>query len=440
MLRRALLLSSLLLPSVVGLGQGVPTGPQAILDQAVAPVETIPDPHSRSQSNSGMSLADLESLALRTNPTLAAAAARMTAARGRQLQAGLYPNPVAGYHATEIGNLGTAGQQGGFVAQQIVTGGKLRLDQAIVGREFAEAHFLYHAQQQRVLSDVRVRFYEALVAQQRVELTRELADIGDELVRATRTLIEQRLETENDLLQAEILADESHILLENAQNENVEAWRRLTAVLGLPELEPIRLNGSLDQGLPYLDWDQCYAMVLGNNPELLAARARVQRANIVIQRARREPIPNVDVSVSVRHHNVSSSDVANVQVGIPVPVFDKNQGNIRAAQAELVVAGNEVRHIELRLQDQLAVAYRRYVNARQQVERYSTRMVARAQRSLDLVTTGYERGQVTYLTLLTAQQTYTQVNLSYLDALRELREASSLIESQLFRDSLGVRQ
>ncbi|MCP4504862.1 MAG: TolC family protein, partial [Fuerstiella sp.] len=77
-----------------------------------------------------LSLADLESLALQRNPTLATATARMNAARGQKVQAGLYPNPSVGYHATEIGNLGTAGQQGAFISQRFITGGKLELDQA----------------------------------------------------------------------------------------------------------------------------------------------------------------------------------------------------------------------------------------------------------------------------------------------------------------------
>jgi hypothetical protein len=66
-------------------------------------------------------------------------------------------------------------------------------------------------------------------------------------------------------------------------------------------------------------------------------------------------------------------------------------------------------------------------------------MVPRAQRSLTLVTEGYETGQVKYITLLTAQQTFLQVSLSYLDSLRELRTASSIIEGRLLTDSLAER-
>lgn len=386
-----------------------------------------------------LTLADLEGIAFRNNPTLGTAAARLNVARGKRIQAGLYPNPVVGYHGVEMGLRGTSGQQGGFISQQFITGGKLNLDQAIAGKEIDEAHFRFHAQEQRVLSDVRVRFYDSLVAQRRVELTSELARIGDELVRATEKLIEGRQGTENDLLQAEIRADESHILFDNSKNEQAESWRRLAALVGVPSMQPAALHGQLDADMASFDWDTCYATVLGGNPTLNAARTRVDRARIVIQRARKDPIPNIDFWVSHRHHNVTDENVTNVQVGIPIPIFNRNQGNIRSAEAEWVAACNEFKRLELDLQDRLAVAYRRYANARQQVDRYGSRMVPRAKRSLTLVTRGYEKGQVKYLTLLTAQQTFLQVNLSYLDSLRELRTASSIIEGQLLTDSLATR-
>ena len=199
------------------------------------------------------------------------------------------------------------------------------------------------------------------------------------------------------------------------------------------------VDGELDTDLPSFDWDSCYATVLSSNPALQAARTRVARAGIVIQRARKEPIPNIDLSVSHRHHNVTDDNVTNVQVGIPIPVFNRNQGNIRSAQAEWVRACSEVKRIELDLQDRLAVTYRRFANARQQVDRYSKRMVPRAEQSLKLVAGGYEKGQVEYLTLLTAQQTYLQVNLSYLDSLRELRTAASILDGQLLSESLASR-
>ena len=364
----------------------------------------------------------------------------MEAARGRQVQVSLYPNPVVGYHATEIGNLGTAGQQGGFISQRFITGGKLRLDRAIAGKEIDEAHWLFHAQEQRVLSDVRVRFYDALVAQKRVQLTQELARIGDEVVSSSKNLLEGRQISENVLLQAEIEAEQSHILLDDAKNQNSEEWRRLAAVIGIPAMKPTPLAGKLDTDIQHYDWEDCYSLALAENPELIAAQTRVDRARISITRAHKQNIPDIDVSVSVRHHNVTNSDVANVQAGFPIPILDRNQGNILRSESKLVEAINEVKRIELDLQDRLAVAYRRYTNARQQVERYSQKMVPKAERSLKLVKDGYEKGQAEYLTLLTAQQTYVQVSLSHLESLRELRASSAVIEGQLLTGSLTKRR
>ncbi|MGY8769566.1 MAG: TolC family protein [Pirellulales bacterium] len=384
-----------------------------------------------------LTLADFEGIAFQNNPTLSAAAARIQAASGKQIQAGLYPNPVIGYHANEVGNFGTAGGQGGFVRQKIITGGKLQLDQAIAGKQVDEAHFRWHAQEQRVLSDVRIRFYETRVAQQRVQLTKELVQIGDNLVQAVNTLIANRLATENDLLQAEIRADNARILYDNAQNESLEAWRRLSAVVGVPNIEVSQLTGELGENLPNFDWDSSFAQVLTNHPELNAAKARVDQFSYAVARARKEPLPDLDVFVSVRHHNVSSDEVANIQVGIPLPIFNKNQGNIQTAQSQWIAATNNVARIELDLQDKFAVTFRRYANSQQQVNRYRERILPKAQRSLDLVTVGFEKGQVKYLTLLTAQQTFVEVSLAHLDATRELRVAEAMIDGQLLTGSLA---
>ncbi|PHS11185.1 MAG: hypothetical protein COA78_10225 [Blastopirellula sp.] len=384
-----------------------------------------------------LTLADFEGIAFQNNPTLSAAAARIQAASGKQIQAGLYPNPVIGYHANEVGNFGTAGGQGGFVRQKFITGGKLQLDQAIAGKEVDEAHFRWHAQEQRVLSDVRIRFYETLVAQHKVKLTEELVQIGDNLVKSTQTLLTNRQATENDLLQAEIRADNARILYDNAQNESLETWRRLAAVVGVPNIERSPLAGDLDENLPNFDWDTSFTQVLTNHPELNAAKARVDQFSFAVARARKEPLPDIDVFVSVRHHNVSSDEVANIQVGIPLPIFNRNQGNIQSAQSQWMAATNNVERIELDLQDRFAVTFRRYANAQQQVTRYSKRILPKAQRSLDLVTVGFKKGQVEYLTLLTSQQTFVEVSLAHLDAARELRVAAVMIDGQLLTNSLA---
>ena len=82
--------------------------------QPIIPAETVPTPPPQV-----MTLAELEQIALANNPTMNQAGARIRALQGKQLQVGLYPNPVIGYIGDEMGNEGTAGQQGGFLRQEI---------------------------------------------------------------------------------------------------------------------------------------------------------------------------------------------------------------------------------------------------------------------------------------------------------------------------------
>jgi len=381
-------------------------------------------------------LAYFEKLALENNPTLAVAWARISAARGRQIQSGLYPNPTVGYVAEDIGEEGTAGQHGGFVSQQFITGKKLQLNRAVGSREVREQRFLFQAQELRVLNDVRLRFYDVLVAQHRLALTEELVRVSGQVAGATRQLLEAQQVAESDLLQAEIEAEEAQILASNARNETDEAWRRLAAAIGLSAITQTPLSGSLDDNLPLYDWESAYATVVAQHPDLSAASARVERARLAIARARRENVPDVTVMAMAMHMDQTGDDVVGVQAGVPLPVFNKNQGRIMEACSELVAAQNDIRRIELELQERLAAAYRQYANARQQADRYRGEMIPRAQRSLDLVSLGYREGQVDFVALLTGQRTYIRVNLAYIDALAELRQAEVMIEGQLLADSL----
>jgi cobalt-zinc-cadmium efflux system outer membrane protein len=383
-----------------------------------------------------LTLADVEQLALTNNPTLTAARAQIVAARGRQVQAGLYPNTVIGYMSDEMGDDGTAGMQGGFVGQRFVTGGKLRLDRAMAARNVQEMQSTRNSQELRVLNDVRLRFYDALVAQRKVELTGKLLSISQNFTDLSQQLLDALQISQNDLLLVEIETEESQIAAENALNEQKEAWHRLTAVIGVASLEPLPLSGELASDLPVYDWDQSYAEILGSSPELAAAAARVERSRLATERARRENIPNIDLMVSVQRMNQDGDNIAGVQAGFPLPVLNRNQGNIMKADAELVAASNDVRRIELDLRDRLAIAFRRYANAKQQVDRYTDSILPRAQRSLDIVTRGYSAGQVDFLTLLTSQRTYIRTNLSYLASLAELRRAAIVIQGQLLTGSL----
>jgi len=385
-----------------------------------------------------MTLAELEEIALANNPTLVQAAMRVQAAQGQRLQAGLYPNPVVGYQAEEMGIGGSAGQHGLFLGQEFVTGGKLELRMTVAGHEVARAQHAWEVQRTRLLNDVRSAWYEVLVAQRIVNLNDRLVAIGAESVKAAEDLVAAGEVSRVDLLQAQIEADTAKIELANARHRYVAAWRRLAAVLGTPDMEPITLVGELTADMPPLTWDGALQRLLSESPQLLEAQAGVRRARCALARENAEWIPNVDVQATVRYHDEAHDTVTGLEVGLPLPLFNRNQGNIRKARAELIAAEREVERIELSLRDRLAATFERYASAENQARNYAAEILPNAKKSLDLVQAGYRQGEFDYLTLLTAQRTYFRVNLAYLESLLTYRSSRIAIEGFLL--SGGLRQ
>lgn len=386
-----------------------------------------------------MELSEFEKIARQCNPTLIQAGARVQAARAKWEQVGLYPNPFIGYQANEMNDMGQAGQQGAAFSQEIVTAGKLRRGRDVAACSLRQAECVWSAQHGRVMNDVRHAFYDVLAAQLTIELAERLVGIGQEGVRSAEQLFEAQEVSRVDVLQARIEADSARILSEKARNRYKAAWRNLAVVIGVPDMRPAPMSGEIQKGLERLTWEGSLQSILGNSPILAEARAGVSRAQARVDRELAVRIPNLDIQAGVLYDNATQYTIAEAGVGFTLPLFNRNQGNIRKAEVELTAARGEVRRVALELQQRLAVEFERYENARFQVDKYSREILPNARKTLDLVTVGYRQGEFDYVPLLTAQRTFFRVNMDYVDSLRELRAAAVSIEGYLLRDSLQQR-
>jgi outer membrane protein, heavy metal efflux system len=407
---------------------------------------TLPAPAARENIPSGapsesgpagsLTLAELEGIALANNPTIAQAAAQVRAAQGQWLQAGLRPNPIIGYQASEVGNEGRSGQQGAFISQEFVRRGKLELSRAVGSRAVAQAQQDFAAQRLRVLNDVRSEYFNVLVAQRAMELTGELAQIGRQAVDTTEKLFRNEQIAYVDVLQARIEYDTGGIAVENARNRHAAAWRRLSSHVGVPNMVPRELSGGLEPPADKLVWEETLARLLEQSPELASARAGVARARAKLERAQVEPRPNLVVQLGLQHDNHSQYTIGNIQVGVPVPLLNRNQGNVQTAFADLRNAQAEVGRVELTLRNRLASAFEIYANARNQVEKYTQDILPDARNALDLIAKGYRQQQFSFLTLLTAQRTFAQASLAYLQSLQQLGVSRVAIEGLMLTGSL----
>jgi cobalt-zinc-cadmium efflux system outer membrane protein len=385
-----------------------------------------------------LNLAALEQLALERNPTLLQAGANIEAAQGRAEQAGLYPNPTVGYAGERIGAGGTAGEmQGLFIDQTVVTAGKLRFSRAKFAQEVSQTTAQALAQQYRVLNSVRIRFNQLLALQRLIDVRSELLKVADDAVQTTEELRNVGAANEPDLLQARIEARQERVALENARTQFEAAWRQLAALVGAPELAVSRLEGDLEAAVPMPDFDAALAHLLEASPEIQVALAEIARTEIGLKREQVEPIPNVQMRLANGYDFETRRDVTSVEVGVRLPFFDKNQGNIRMAHAQVAYAQAELRRVQLSLNQRLARAYARYGTASATVQTDRKDNLPDAKKAYELYLESFRKRRAAWPQVLVAQRTYFQISVEYNEALAEMRSAEVAILGLLLVDGLN---
>lgn len=383
-------------------------------------------------------LADLEQLAMANNPSLAEARARVSAARGNWVQVGLMPNTVIGYSGQQLFSDGEAEQQGLYVEQEFVRGHKLRLNRAVASQEIRRAEQQWAAQQLRVQTDVRLCFYQILVAQQRVSVNARLVEIAEDALKTADALYQAKEVSLLDVTRARIEQQTARLQHRNALAQLDAAWSRLEAVTGKHDLPRCRLLGDLQDFDHHLDMHSVLYRIDSENPMLAAAVTNVARARWAINRELAEPIPNIDVAAVVQHDNSTENANANLQVTFPIPWLDRNQGNIARARSELVEAQRNVDRMRHFYKWQLAEVFQRYAIARNRVDEFrrESGILDQSQTALDQVSRAYQAGELPYLDLLNAQRVYSENALTYVEALGELWNALIEMDGLLLKDSL----
>ena len=399
----------------------------------VVPISFIP------AAGTPLTVADLEQLALTHNPTLIQAAAFVDASRGKAKQAGLPFNPTIGMEAEQIGADRTAGEVRWFtLQQQIVTGGKLRLSRLKYEQEAYLAELQAQAQRLRVVNGMTIAYFSVLAAQRSVENDGRLLENTKEALKTTEQLVNVGQANEPDLLQAQVEVQRAEVALRNAESRLRQDWIHLATAVGVPELPQQPLVGQLEPDGPPLTWDESLARLYQESPELMFAVAKVQQDQTIVQRERREPIPNVTVRGGVGYNFETRNNTADVQFSLPVPVFDRNQGTVRQALADLTRSQAEVIRVQLDLQRRLSTSFTHYQTARDEVEMFRTKTLPTAQKAYEVYLENFKNRRAAHPQVLVAQRTVYQLNDEYNRALIEFRRSEVEVRGLLLVDGLSA--
>ena len=379
---------------------------------------------------------DLVAVAVARNPRLAKATFAIDAAHGRYIQAGLYPNPNLAIDLDELGDrTGPAGIVSlPKLSQTFITGRKLSLAQAVVFAEVNQATLALFGERYAVVSSVRAAFYDLYALERRIEVLSELVRLAEEAVKNGKNLLDNQKIARLDLVQLEVERERFRADLEAAQREVPSARRRLAALIGDSKM-PIGEPTGTFEVLPEYDQDQAIELVQATHPEARSARVGVERAQAALRRARVEPIPDVNLYTSFVIQNQNKSNDFSIGFSGAIPVWNRNQGAIRAAQAELGMALQEAASVENDLADRVATAFRAYASARRLAELYRTEILPRATETFELSLKAFQGGQFEYLRVIAAQRAVAEARLSYNKALAEAWKGAAQLSGLLLEEA-----
>ena len=422
--------------------QTSPEMAQVVFDDLIAETQQVAVPEDfgtpaklsdgiATQVSASTSLADAESIALASHPELSEARSRIESVRGQYVQAGLPFNPMLQYQSDEIGNEDSSGLHSVSLSQQFVTANKLGLASQVQAQEVQTQQAQLRAAELRVLTRVRAAFAQALVAQRRVELTGQIVDLTNKSITTIESLLEAQEVSKVSLLQARVDAERALIAAENAATQ-LEANRRiLAAATGSASIPSGPLVGDLGEGLTQSPWEQLLDEVTTASPELGEAGSELERARWALQLACAQVTPNVTGQVGVGVDTATDDTFARVGVSIPLPIRNRNQGNIRTARADIAAASAAIDRTQLSLESRLAEALGRYQTAHQRYERILGNVLPNAEETYQLAQIAFNADQTGYLQLLTAQRTLFNTQLSLLDSAAQAKQAIAEIEGLL---------
>lgn len=387
------------------------------------------------EQTNGITLEAIESLALSNNPTIAELVATTQKAAGFKTQVGLRANPTIGYNGNQLADAKTD-QHTMYISQTIITADKLALNRQVLNEALRAQLLQLEAQKYRVATDIRITFYTALAAQRRLNLVRDFQTVANKGLELAELRKKGQEGSQLDVVQAEVQKNEIDLLLQQVEVRYQAAWRELAALAGSPELQPVPLLGELPTEATDLDWQDVASTMVVSSPEYHAAQARVTQARANISRQDVQKIPNLNVNLGAGSDQATGTGLINLMIGVPIPLFNRNQGNVSASLAEYIRACREVERVQNSIRQRLAVVSSDYGSSSVAVDRYSRLILPNAAESLKLAEIAYKAGETSFVQVLVARRTYFDTNLQYLSAQTLLAQSGARVNGYVLTGAL----
>ena len=399
--------------------QGLPPGPavgeRAPQSAAAAAAEPL-------------SLAKAIELALEGNPEVAAAKRQWEATEGQVLQGRSRPNPELAYSLEDTRS--KTRTQSWQLNLPVELGGKraARTKAAEKTREQAQAQLA--ELQATVRANVAAAYFDVLTAQERLVLARDSAALAKSSTDTVSKRVAAGKVSPVEESKARVAEAGVRVELAQAASEQRNALSRLFALLGRIDAPYTVLEGKAEN-LPSVPSLADLQPLISSAPGVVLARIEVDRRKALTDLEQSKRVPDVTVSVGMQRSNETQRNVLLFGVSVPLPIFDRNQGNLLEALKLEDKARDELQAATVRLHSEVAQARERLSTIIAEVQSLKQDVLPGAKSAYDAATIGFENGKFNFLEVLDAQRTYFTAKSQYLKALGEAHRAAADIDRLL---------
>ncbi|CAN7528738.1 TolC family protein [Aquipseudomonas alcaligenes] len=358
--------------------------------------------------------------AQRNNPDLAAAGWALGIAEGERQQAALLPNPELSWEQedTRSATRTTTVQ----ITQPIELGGKRGARTALAERGIDAAGLELERSRNALRAEVIQAFQGLLQAQVRVGLAEQSQALAGRGVVIAEGRVKAGKVSPIELTRAQVQRAEIALELRRALQEQARATTQLQRVLGADVAAPVALAGDA-AALPGIPPGTRLLGALAESAELRLAQMGIDQQDAAFELEKAQRIPDLSVSLGSQYSAEDRERVNVVGLSMPIPLFNRNQGNVLAAARRADQARDQRRAVEWRLRGEVREALEQWQAASAEVEAFSATILPAASSAVDSTSRGFEMGKFAFLDVLDAQRTLIQARSGYVQALASATEA-----------------
>ena len=384
--------------------------------------------HAENQNLTDLSLSDSLDLALKANPDIAVAIREREAIDGVKVQAATRPNPFV---STSIQDTRSATRQIYLqFNQEIELGDKRTARMEAADAFYSKADAELATKKAEIHANVVLAFYELLVAQERVTLAKSSVVVAESALDAASKRVKAGKSSPVEQTKSTVAAASAKIELVQAMTQLNNSRKRLSALWGdnAPSFE--RATGEVAT-IPEISSLSKLQLLIDSAPYVKLDKLEIDSRKAMTRIERSRAIPNITISAGVVNNQEIGLNQALFGLSIPIPVFDRNQGNVQEAASRTFKAEDELIAVKNRIQTNLATQYERLNAARQATLSLQSDILPNAQSAFDAANRGFSLGKFNFLDVLDAQRTLYQAKSQYINALLEAHQSIAEIERTL---------